>query len=132
MSIEAFIITPSSMTTLENKFPPVNTACGHHITHKVNAKNSRELPSYVEGETYTFTVTGYVYVEGFEVIVLSLDGTDTRPDGNLYHITWSMHPRAVPSPSHSNAILAHHGFHAVAYPFDIEAVYTTNLKRSNS
>lgn len=47
---------------------------------------------------------------GVEAMVVAIDGSTARPDGSIYHVTWSLEPgrKAV----ESNTIIAAHGWRA--------------------
>jgi hypothetical protein len=49
---------------------------------------------------------------GVQALVVEIDGSVTRPDGSIYHITWSLDRAAGRKPLESNAVLLS-GWHRV-------------------
>jgi hypothetical protein len=54
---------------------------------------------------------------GVQALVLMIDGSTSRPDGSVYHITWSLGPGR--KPVDSNKVIAHQGYKPVS-PVAIE------------
>jgi len=62
----------------------------HHITHEFDVYSGKQIPDCRKAK-----ITGYVkYVDennkGIEIFIVSVCGKSRRPDGNLYHITFSL------------------------------------------
>lgn len=80
------------------KFPKV--LC-HHITEKFGVTRDTpepEMPSSVN-------VVGYAGNDIIEALVVSINGSMTRPDGKVYHITLSLDPSRA-KPVMSNDLIA--------------------------
>ena len=56
---------------------------------------------------------------GLEAMVVRLNGTTDRPDGSVFHITWSLDKAAGRSAWQSNAVLRERGWTAWAEPVPI-------------
>lgn len=83
----AYTLNESSRKVLETHFPPkYSEFVGHHITYKFGVDENAKVPKKAK-----IKVVGHIDDgEGLEALVVSIDGTKERPDGNLYHITWSL------------------------------------------
>ncbi len=73
-----------------------------HVTLDGNARRGDPLPSHVRAEVVGEADDG----AGLQALVLAIDGSTDRPDGSVYHITWSLDRRAGRRPVESNALLA--------------------------
>lgn len=96
-------ISGHARSILASQFPPrFSEFIGHHITHKFGVKSNEPLP-----QADDIQVVGYACnEEGLEALVVSIDGSTTRPDGKTYHITWSLDRDAGFKPVQSNALTA--------------------------
>ena len=97
----AYVLDQSSRDTLEKRFPPkYEKFIGHHITYQfgVPADNETPPPAHVK-------VVGYIDSgDGLEALVVAVNGSSTRPDGQIFHITWSLNPDKY-KPVDSNQLL---------------------------
>ena len=76
-------------TELLQQFPPrYGEVDADHVTLKTNAAAEAALPEEVLGEIVGRGDDG----EGVEAMVVSIGGATDRPDGSIYHITWSLGP----------------------------------------
>src|SRR4051794_14008739 len=67
-------------------FPPkYRNAVADHVT-LAKARRDAPLPEENEGEIIGRTDDG----RGVEAMVVRIGGTPDRPDGSIYHITWSL------------------------------------------
>ena len=90
--ISVYLLSDESRAKLAEEFPPrFKQFVGHHVTVKFKASDTDELPAGAD-----YRVVGYAYEmerrmdgDGIEALVVSIDGTTERPDGETYHITWS-------------------------------------------
>jgi hypothetical protein len=95
------------------QFPPrYREPVADHVTLQSSAAGDAPLPQETEGEIVGRGDDG----KGVEALVVSIDGTTDRPDGSIYHITWSLEPgrEAV----ESNRVLAE-GWEAFDLPMPI-------------
>jgi len=71
---------------LLRRFPPrYRDAIADHITLRSNANND-PLPPAVEARIVGRADDG----DSLEAMVVTVDGTADRPDGSIFHITWSL------------------------------------------
>jgi len=95
--IAVYLLDESSRQKLIELYPPRWNLIGHHVTVEFGASDQDELP--IEGQ---YHVVGYAYEaerrpdgSGIEAFVVSIKlphesrGHIERPDGEIYHITWS-------------------------------------------
>jgi hypothetical protein len=74
---------------LLQQFPPRYCEVdADHVTLKTNASADAGLPEETLGEIIGRGDDG----EGVEAMVVAIGGTVERPDGSIYHITWSLGP----------------------------------------
>lgn len=116
--IQIFEIDQVSRNKLESVFPPkFSEFIGHHITYAVKVPITDPLPS-----ASSFVVVGYAIDEnGLECLVVEVDGSIHRPDGLIYHITWSIDRSAGFVPKNSNDVIAANGFSYIDKPINISA-----------
>ncbi len=97
----AYVLDQSSRDALEKKFPPKYPKfIGHHVTVQFGVSAETEVPPPAQ-----LKVVGYVDSgDGLEALVVSVNGSSTRQDGKIYHITWSLDPEKY-SPVDSNTLL---------------------------
>ncbi len=58
----------------------------HHITLEYDVPADVQLPTATSGEIVGIADDG----EGVQALVVRIGGTTRRPDGSIYHITWSL------------------------------------------
>jgi len=98
----AFILDNNSRNRLKKLFPPkFPEFVGHHITHQFGVKRGSEAPESPK----SVDVIGYASEDGLEALVVSINGNHIRPDGKIYHITWSLDRSKGKKPIHSNELL---------------------------
>lgn len=80
-----YLLSQESKDMLIDKFTPkYNKTFAHHVTTSFG-KDSTKPPEA------TLQVVGYVDSgDGLEALVVSVNGDSSRPDGSVYHITWSL------------------------------------------
>jgi hypothetical protein len=72
---------------LLRQFPPkFPNAVADHVTLRSNVAGDAPLPEETQSEIVGRADDGL----GVEAMVVSLGGTTDRPDGSVYHITWSL------------------------------------------
>ena len=93
-------LTEQSREKLRELFPPkYSEFLGHHITEQFGVKDPSKVPDQ-PGEA---KVIGYLDEgNGLEGLLVSIDGNTRRPDGSLYHITWSIDRSKGYKPVHTN------------------------------
>ncbi|HVQ07900.1 MAG TPA: hypothetical protein VMS43_05655 [Allosphingosinicella sp.] len=91
-------------------FPPkYPNAVADHVTLRSKAASDAALPDERDGEIVGRADDG----EGVEAMVVRIDGTADRPDGSIYHVTWSL--EAGREAKESNDVIAALGW----TPFDL-------------
>jgi hypothetical protein len=100
---------------LLQQFPPrYGETVADHITLQGEAAGDAPLPSETMGEIVGRADDG----KGVEAMVVSIGGATGRPDGSIYHITWSLADgrEAV----ESNHVIAEHGWRAFDLPMPVK------------
>lgn len=97
----AYVLDNISRDALAQRFPPKYPKfVGHHVTVQFGVPADTEAPAPAQ-----LKVVGYVDSgDGLEALVISVNGSNTRPDGKLYHITWSLESDKY-KPVDSNTLL---------------------------
>ena len=87
-----------------------------HVTLSAKVKKDAALPGGVTAEIVGRADDG----EGVEALVVSIGGTTERPDGSIYHITWSLGEgrRA----RESNDVIARLGWTAIDLPMPVRLI----------
>ena len=104
----AFELDKKDRSHLLEKFPPkYSDVIGHHITYKFGVSSDTKLPK----GSKNIEVVGYADDgDSIEALVVAVNGSTTRPDGKIYHITWSLDREKGRKPVHSNALIEKNGF----------------------
>ena len=111
----AYVLTDAVREKLVEKFPPkYEKFIGHHITIQFGVPNDTEAPDPANIKVIGRADTG----DGLEALVVSVDGSQDRPDGKTYHITWSLDPDKY-KPVDSNNLVSNGRF-ALSMPVAIE------------
>jgi hypothetical protein len=103
-----WLLPEADRAKLLGKFPPVyHDVLAHHVTLRMG---EAELPTASTGVVVGQFDDGL----GCQVLVVQIDSSTIRPDGETYHITWSLdrdtHNR---KPFHSIGVLKEHGWEPV-------------------
>jgi hypothetical protein len=99
--------------TLLEQFPPrYSNVIADHVTLQSEAA-SEPIPDPVEARIVGRADDGH----SLEAMVVAIDGTVDRPDGSIFHITWSLGPgrRA----RESNDVIREKGWGRLAEPIAI-------------
>ena len=98
----AYIVDQFSRQDLERMFPPKYPRWyGHHITVRFGVPpDTPKPPDPVKVFVYGYADDGH----SIEAFAVEIDGQRKRPDGKLYHITWSLDP-SKRKPKDSNELL---------------------------
>ncbi len=98
----AYVLTDESREALQEKFPPkYSEFIGHHVTVDFGLPSDAALPE----EAHVRVLGMKDSTDGLEALVVTVNGESKRPDGNLYHITWSL-DREKYKPHDSNNVIA--------------------------
>lgn len=101
-SYTAYALSQDTRQSLLTKFPPkYQKFIGSHITYQFGIKpTDTELPPQAQIKVIGYIDSG----DGLEALVVSVNGSTTRPDGKTFHITWSLDPDMY-KPVHTNDLL---------------------------
>lgn len=112
------VIEHSDRARLLEIFPPKYPEwIGHHITYATRIPVTAPLP-----RPKSIKVVGYAEDEtGLECLIVEVDGTIQRPDGNVFHITWSLDRNSGWRPVLSNKVIAEKGYRKLEKPINISA-----------
>ena len=107
----AFELSAESRAELLKHFPPkYPDVIAHHITYAFGVPKDSELPENPEH----VEVVGYADDgKSLEALVVAINGSTERPDGKVYHITWSLDRGQGRKPVQSNDLIAENGFEKV-------------------
>jgi len=90
---------------LLERFPPTYPNLdADHVTLRTGASRRASLPQENEGEMIGRSDDG----RGVEAMVVRIAGTTDRPDGSIYHITWSL--KDGREAKESNDVIAEQGW----------------------
>lgn len=95
------------LSLFEPKFPDV---IAHHVTLAFGVNDFDEATI---GEQVLIKVVGYAEDESLEALVVEVDGRATRPDGKIFHITWSLDRSKGRKPAQSNELIKNAGYKPV-------------------
>ena len=85
---------------------------GHHITFMFG-KGATTPPQA------KINLIGYCLTDKVECFVAEVNGSMVRPDGGVYHLTWSIDKSKGAKPVHSNAAIENNGFQHLDDPIEI-------------
>lgn len=97
-------LTDSTVNQLKKLYAPVHPDfLGHHITYMFGDDS-------VKPEAATVKVIGHCVTDKVQCFVVEVNGSLLRPDGNFYHLTWSIDRSKGAKPVDSNAAIKTNGF----------------------
>lgn len=101
----------SERQTLLRRFQPRwPDVIADHVTLQAGAPADAPLPPEVSAEIVGSVDDG----KGLQALVVAVDGSTDRPDGSIYHITWSLDRSRGRKPVQSNEVLAQKGWQPLA------------------
>lgn len=97
---QCWLVDGASRARILEDFPPMfeRVIC-HHVTYRYGVLSTDPLPPAANIE-----IIGYAKNDSIEALVVSVDGSEKRPDGKIYHITLSLDPEKA-KPVDSNRLL---------------------------
>ena len=99
---------------LLKRFPPkYEKVIADHVTLRTGATPETPLPRKPEARIVGRADDG----ASLECLVVELDGTTERPDGSIYHVTWSLGPGR--KARESNDVLRDQGWGHLPAPIDV-------------
>ena len=94
---------------LLERFPPrYPDAVADHVTLRTNAEG-QPLPDPVDAAIVGRADDG----DGVEAMVVTIDGKTSRPDGSVFHITWSLNKAKGRRARESNDVLTKRDWQAL-------------------
>lgn len=105
-------LEPEERERLLARFPP---AFPDVIADHVTLGRMTSLPADVQAAVVGYASDG----TGLEALAVSIDGTYDRPDGSIYHMTWSLNKSKGRRAIESNALLQKGGFISLDKPIGI-------------
>lgn len=102
---QAYVLTEEQRNYLLRIFTPkFPDVIGHHVTHLFGVKSK----DYIDKTPRSIEVYGMVvdFHRHVQCLLVSVDGANNRPDGRLYHITWSIDRSKGAKPAMSNDAIA--------------------------
>lgn len=110
---------------LLKRFPPeYKNVVAHHITLDYAVLQDHQLPTALFGR-----IVGDSYDKGVQALVVEIDGTTRRPDGETYHITWSLDDGRFPENSKQ---LLNKGWFPLKEPIEIKLTPAFVMSRPKS
>jgi hypothetical protein len=101
---------------LLRRFPPrYRDAVADHVTLRTEAKGD-PLPPPVDTRIVGRADDG----DSLEAMVVTVDGTSDRPDGSIFHITWSLDETKGRQPRESNDLLKQQGWEKLDDPIPVD------------
>lgn len=98
--------------------PTRENVVAHHVTYYFG-KNT--LPPKAKLE-----IVGVADADGAQALIVRVDGSIHRPDGKIFHCTWSLDDGV--SASHSNDVIANAGWFSYPDPVEFTAIPTVLLR----
>lgn len=100
---------------LLRRFPPrYPDAIADHVTLRANAKGD-PLPPPIDAKIVGHADDG----DSLEAMVVTVDGTPDRPDGSVFHITWSLDGAKGRRARESNDLLKQGGWRDLDRPIPV-------------
>lgn len=100
--------------TLLARFTPAwPDVIAHHVT--LASSTTDPLPTATAGEIVGHVNDG----QGLQALVVAIGDTTDRPDGSIYHITWSLDKARGREAKQSNDVLRARGFEQLDVPIPI-------------
>ena len=90
-------------------------AIADHVTLRSNAK-ADPLPPPVQAQIIGHADDG----DSLEAMVVTVDGTTDRPDGSIFHITWSLDGAKGRRAKESNDLLKERGWTQIEEPIPVK------------
>jgi len=112
-------LDPACRELLLDVLPPHwHDMTADHITLTGHSAEDAPLPT----ET-TATVIGHADDrKGLEALVIAIGGSARRPDGSIFHITWSIDRALGRKAVESNELLTRRGWDPLAVPIEITII----------
>lgn len=113
----AYLLSQTGRKTLMDIFKPkYSRTVAHHVTVQFGNVTEDSVPDAADIEVVGYIDSG----DGLEALVVSVNGAVDRPDGSVYHITWSLQNGY--KPVDSNKVIKKYGYEYLVEPISIETI----------
>lgn len=113
----AYLLSQTGRKTLMDIFKPkYSRIVAHHVTVQFGNVTENSVPDAADIEVVGYIDSG----DGLEALVVSVNGAVDRPDGSVYHITWSLQNGY--KPVDSNKVIKKYGYEYLVEPISIETI----------
>lgn len=82
--------------------PEFSDVIAHHVTREFGLPEGSAVPDGDTGVVLGIASNG----TSVQALVVEINGTTRRPDGKVYHVTWSLDRALGAKPAHSNDVIA--------------------------
>lgn len=114
MRITGWKLDPAQRPALLQRFAPAwPDVIADHVT--LDASGDRAA-HHVDAAHIVGTVDDG---RGLQALVVEINGTTDRPDGSIYHLTWSLDRSRGRTPVESNAVIAERGWRSLDEPVPV-------------
>jgi hypothetical protein len=115
-TVTGWKLSPDDRELLLRRFPPrYEKVIADHVTLQVGASADTPLPRRPQNARIVGKADDG---RSLECLVVEIDGSSDRPDGSIYHITWSLGDGR--KARESNDVLRSSGWKAIEVPIPIE------------
>ena len=115
-SVIGWKVDRSARQQLLGRFPPrYADPVADHVTLRTDAQGE-PLPNPVEAAIVGKSDDGH----GLECLVVTIDGCVDRPDGSIFHITWSLDKAKGREARESNELLKERGWTPLDAPVPVK------------
>lgn len=119
MTATGWKLDPASRELLLDLFPPRwHDMIADHVTLASYAAEDALLPTETSAAVIGHADDG----KGLEALVVAIGGSPRRPDGSIFHITWSLDRAGGRKAVESNALLMREGWRLLAVPVEIAII----------
>ena len=119
MTATGWKLDPADRELLLDLFPPRwRDMIADHITFAGHAAEDAPLPIETTARVIGHADDG----KGLEALVVAIAGSARRPDGSIFHITWSLDRAVGRKAVESNELLTRGGWHPLAVPIEITII----------
>ncbi len=116
MAISGWKLDHEERKKLLKRFPPRwPDVLADHITYVVYSHRHVSLPNQTSARIIGSVDDG----DGVQAMIVEINGSTERPDGNTFHITWSLDRTRGLNPSDSNAVIRENDWLLFAKPVKI-------------
>jgi hypothetical protein len=116
MSVTGWKLDETERPSLLDRFPPLwPDVIADHITLRSGAGEDDALPQKEQAEIVGDVSDG----EGLQALIVAIGGVTRRPDGGVFHITWSLDRDRGRRAVQSNEVIADLGWRRLSEPVPI-------------